>query len=52
MNLFTPDLLHEGVWEDTEQQREWYDRGLIFLTKQKAIDAAHAVYTYIKGRPK
>lgn len=49
VNLLAPDYLHEGIWEDTQQQREWLRKELIFKSKDRALNSAETLANYIKS---
>lgn len=40
INLLASDFIHEGEWENTEQQNLWLQRGLIFNSRTAAKQTA------------
>ena len=47
----TSDTMYSGVitWSDDSQDREWLERGIVYLNKEDAIKVATALLIPLKG---
>jgi hypothetical protein len=52
VNLLVPELLHQGIWEGSKQQLNWYQKGLVFISPYRAMTAAKKALNDIQGTAK